>query len=54
MSNPLIYRRGGYSDKMILGMEADYNVCNKMGFKQNTLNYQVFYATIYIYNQGQK
>lgn len=30
MSNPLIYRRGGYSDKMILGMEADYNGCNQM------------------------
>lgn len=30
MSNPLIYRRGGYSDKMILGMEADFNGCNKM------------------------
>lgn len=30
MNNPLIYRRGGYSDKMILGMEADYNGCNQM------------------------
>lgn len=30
MSNPLIYRRGGYSDKMILGMEADFNGFNKM------------------------
>lgn len=30
MSNPLIYRRGGYSDKMILAMEADFDECNQM------------------------